>query len=198
MTIELARRLLRDQHPDLADLPIEPVENGWDNVVLRLGDDLALRLPRRAVAAWLVGNEQTWLPVVAANLPLPAPIPARIGKPALGYPYPWSVVPWFEGSPSDLAPPGVDQGEVLAGFLRALHQPAPDGAPSNRFRGVPLHDRAEAFESRCAAVERGVGPLPGLRRLWQAGLRRSTCRAPGSTATCMAATCWCGTAASRR
>ena len=171
VTPELARALLRDQHPDLADLPIALAENGWDNAMLRLGDALALRLPRRAAAAQLAVNEQTWLPVMAANLPLPAPIPVRIGKPALGYPYPWSVTPWFEGVPSDLAPPGADQGGVLARFLVALHQPASDEAPSNPFRGVPLSERTEAFEGRFAASERLHGVLaPALRRRWKAAL----------------------------
>ena len=171
VTPALARALLQDQHPDLADQPIELAENGWDNAMLRLGDDLALRMPHRAVAAWLLANEQTWLPVVAADLPLPAPIPVRTGRPALGYPYPWSVTPWFDGLPSDLAPPGEDQGEVLAGFLRALHRPAPDDAPSNRFRGVPLAERSEAFESQFAASERALGALPALRRTWETALR---------------------------
>ena len=173
ITPDLARDLLRDQHPNLADLPIQLAENGWDNAVMRLGPDLALRLPRRAVAADLLLNEQTWLPVVAADLPLPAPIPLRCGRPALGYPFPWSVVPWFEGLPSDLAPPNADQGEVLAAFLRALHRPAPDDAPSNRFRGVPLADRTGAFESQFAASERIAGPLPQLRRVWEAALAAS-------------------------
>jgi aminoglycoside phosphotransferase (APT) family kinase protein len=172
VTPELARALLRDQHPDLAGLPIELAESGWDNAVMRLGDDLALRLPRRALAASLLLAEQTWLPVVAPNLPLPAPIPVRIGKAALGYPYPWSVVPWFDGTPSDLSPPGADQGPALAEFLRALHRPAPQNAPFNRFRGVPLADRAEAFETQFAASERIHGLLaPHLRRAWDEGLR---------------------------
>lgn len=171
VTPELARALLRDQHPDLAELPIELAENGWDNAVLRLGDALALRLPRRAIAAGLLRNEQTWLARVAAGLPLAAPIPLRIGGPALGYPYPWSVVPWFEGQPSDLAPPRADQGPVLAAFLRALHRPAPHDAPNNPFRGVPLAERTEAFETRLAAEERlGGERLPGLRALWNAAL----------------------------
>ena len=172
VTAELARELLRDQHPDLAGLPIELAETGWDNAVMRLGHALALRLPRRAVAAGLLANEQTWLPVVAANLPLPAPIAVRIGQPALGYPYPWSVVPWFDGSPSDLSPPGADQGPVLAAFLCTLHRPAPLDAPSNRVRGGPLSDRASAFETQFAASERVEGPLaPHLREGWEAALR---------------------------
>jgi aminoglycoside phosphotransferase (APT) family kinase protein len=65
VTVDLVRRLLRAQHPDLADLPLRVVANGWDNVTLRLGDELAVRVPRREMAAQLVRNEQRWLPVLA-------------------------------------------------------------------------------------------------------------------------------------
>ena len=45
MTAELVRDLLRDQHPDLADLPVTFGARGWDNQLWRLGGDLAVRLP---------------------------------------------------------------------------------------------------------------------------------------------------------
>jgi aminoglycoside phosphotransferase (APT) family kinase protein len=61
----LVRRLLAAQQPDLAQLPIEVMANGWDNLMCRLGDQLAVRLPRRALAASLLGHEQRWLPVLA-------------------------------------------------------------------------------------------------------------------------------------
>ena len=171
VTPELARALLRLQHPDLAERPISLFENGWDNVMLRLGEDLALRLPRRAVSAFLVLKEQAWLPKLAPQLPLPIPAPVRIGTPALGYPYAWSVTPFFEGEPADLAPPSATEGEPLAAFLKALHRPAPDEAPPNPYRGVPLATRADVFEARVAAAERLRGPLLGpVRRLWAEAL----------------------------
>ena len=43
--VELLRGLLREQHPDLSALPLRPAGTGWDNVVYRLGEGLALRLP---------------------------------------------------------------------------------------------------------------------------------------------------------
>ncbi len=171
ITPELARALLRNQHPDLAALPISPAETGWDNEVYRLGNDLALRLPRRRGGGWLILREQQFLSKIAANLPLPAPVPVRVGRPALGYPYGWSVVPWLEGVPTDLAPPGSDQGAPLARFLAALHRPAPDDAPTNPYRGGPLADRAEAFEDRFQVVERLHGALgPHVREIWRQAL----------------------------
>jgi aminoglycoside phosphotransferase (APT) family kinase protein len=45
ITAGLIRDLLRDQHPDLADLPLREVEGGWGNQMWRLGDELAVRVP---------------------------------------------------------------------------------------------------------------------------------------------------------
>jgi len=147
---DLARGLLAAQHPDLSDLPITPVASGWDNAMFRLGEDLALRLPRRQVAARLLRHEQLWLPLLKDQLPLRVPAPVRIGVPQEGYPWFWSVTPWLEGETADLSPPDPDQGEVLADFFMALHRPAPADAPRNPFRGVPLAQRVQVFETRTA------------------------------------------------
>ena len=172
LSAELAAALLADQHPDLAGLPIVHVEDGWDNVMFRLGDALALRMPRRAAGGVLILAEQTWLPQLAPTLPLLTPSPVRTGAPGRGYPFRWSVVPWLDGEPADRSPPDADQGEVLARFLAALHRPAPDDAPFNRYRGsVSLADRTEAFELRHREAEALHGSLdPALRRLWDAGV----------------------------
>ena len=69
----LVRSLLEEQHPDLADQPLGFAEMGFDNFMFRLGDALAIRMPRRAVAAPLILNEQRWLPALAARLPIPIP-----------------------------------------------------------------------------------------------------------------------------
>ncbi|MER6921861.1 phosphotransferase, partial [Streptomyces spiralis] len=78
-------------------MPVEVLANGWDNLVCRLGEEFLLRLPRRAMAASLVAHEQRWLPELADRLPLPVPPPARVGTPTAHYPWPWSVVPLFQG-----------------------------------------------------------------------------------------------------
>ena len=77
----LVRALLAGQHPDLAGLPLVRAAQGWDNVTFRLGDDLAVRLPARAVAAPLVEHEQRWLPVLAPLLPVAVPVPVRLRRP---------------------------------------------------------------------------------------------------------------------
>src|SRR5262249_53208660 len=138
--------LLVDQHPDLAHLPLREVDAGWDNALFRLGDRLAVRLPRRAAAASLIAHEQTWLPRLADQLSLPIPAPYRIGTPARGYPWRWSVVPWLAGTAADQSLPHESQARPFAAFLRSLHTPAE--APPNPVRGVPLYQRAAAVEER--------------------------------------------------
>ena len=45
--VSLVSRLLAAQFPKWADLPIVPVgSSGTDNAIYRLGDDMAVRLPR--------------------------------------------------------------------------------------------------------------------------------------------------------
>ncbi|PZF34307.1 aminoglycoside phosphotransferase family protein [Curtobacterium sp. MCPF17_051] len=165
--VPLVRALLRDQHPDLAVLPLEVVANGWDNVVLRLGDDLAVRVPRRELAARLVEHEQRWLPAIAARVGsvVPVPVPVRTGRPALGYPWSWSVVPWLPGTAIGERAAGVLVAEALAAFVGLLHVPAPDDAPANPFRGVPLASRSDAVLTRLDG--HGVHRAGELAALWR-------------------------------
>lgn len=145
ITTGLVTRLLREQHPDLADLEIRWLANGWDNVLFRLGADLAVRLPRRDMAAPLVANELRWLPGLASRLPLPVPVPTRAGRPSGEYPYQWTVVPFFDGEPlgsSELADPDR-AAELIGAFVGSLHHEAPPDAPRNPYRGQPLADRHE-------------------------------------------------------
>jgi 3-oxoacyl-[acyl-carrier protein] reductase len=69
----VVRRLLADQLPRWADLPVEPVcPRGTDNALYRLGDDMVVRLPRREVDAERLEKERRWLPRLAPVLPLAA------------------------------------------------------------------------------------------------------------------------------
>src|SRR5690242_2882994 len=95
---DLVRRLLEAQHPQWADLPIERVPSaGTDNAIYRLGDDLAVRLPRIDWAVENVAKEQTWLPRLAPHLPLAVPLPVATGEPTDEFAYPWGVVQWLPG-----------------------------------------------------------------------------------------------------
>jgi aminoglycoside phosphotransferase (APT) family kinase protein len=109
-------RLLEEQAPHLAGLRAVKVKDGWDNAVWRLGEVLAIRITRRAVD--LHRHEQRWLPVLAPGLPLPVPAPVIVGVPSAQFPWPWSVVPWFEGDVAAVAPPCHKKRERLAPFWR--------------------------------------------------------------------------------
>src|SRR5690606_7124066 len=152
----LVRSLLQDQHPDLADLPLQRMSSGWDNTVWRLGTDLAVRLPRRAVAARLVEHEQRWLPelavLVAPVSDVLLPVPVRVGEPTARYPWRWSVVPWVPGRSAGTVPAEARRSlaDPLARFLRAVHVAAPPHAPANPVRGVPLRDRDATGRQRLA------------------------------------------------
>lgn len=155
---ELAHRLLADQHPDLADLPLTWVGTGWDNAMWRLGHDLALRFPVRAVAAHLVEHEQRWLPVLAPRLPVAVPVPVRTGAPGPLYPWPWSVVPWFDATTAAATPAAAHTpwAEQLADFFVDLHVPAPVDAPDNPVRGDDIAVRRDPLRDRLARLA-----LPG-------------------------------------
>ncbi|MFY1699467.1 aminoglycoside phosphotransferase family protein [Solwaraspora sp. WMMA2101] len=174
ITAELIRDLLRDQCPDLADRPIRLVARGWDNQMWRLGDDLAVRLPWATVTAdMLLYKEYAWLPALAPYLPLPVPVPQRLGEPSERFPRPWLVTTWVPGAPADLAPitRARDAAQSLAAFLTALHQPAPDGAPtgSGSGRGGSLTDHTDQFIRGLAEVtERGLLDDPeAVQAVWR-------------------------------
>src|SRR5580692_698454 len=174
VSADLVRRLLADQHPDLAGLPVEFLANGWDNELYRVGDGLIARLPRRAVGARIIKNEQRWLPGLAPRLPLPIPYPERTGVPGHGYPYSWSVVPYLPGVPAAGAAslPSLDAAGAAAavgGFLGVLHVPAPADAPANPVRGVPLAERAGSFAANLALLTDQVD-RDAVLRAWDAAL----------------------------
>lgn len=166
----LVRRLLEAQHKDLAALPLTPVASGWDNATFRLGDALAVRLPRRAAGAPLVVNE-AWLDALAPWLPLPTPATVRTGAPTDFYPWPWRIARWLDGASASLwsTPAAAGEASRLAAFLRVLHRAAPANAPTNEVRGIPLAARAPAVEERFARIADAV--TPGVRAAWDASLR---------------------------
>lgn len=157
----LVGRLVATQFPQWAGLAISPVRSsGTDNAMFRLGNELAVRLPRIGWAVGSVHKEQRWLPMLAPLLPLPIPVPLAQGEPGEGYPSPWSVCRWLEGEnptleglrePSEAATDlarfvvalqGIDvPGEALAGL-------------SGFSRGVPLAQRDESTREAITALHR--------------------------------------------
>lgn len=172
VTGDLVRRLLAEQHPDLAGRSLVHADGGWDNEMYRLGDDLAVRLPRRLVAAGLTANEHRWLPRLAPLLRLRLPAPVRVGHPTGGYPYPWGVVPWLPGVPAWREPVAgrTAWAADLADALADLHVAAPADAPVNPFRSGPLTDRDEAVRQRLLVPMAGRPDTAPLDAVWRDAL----------------------------
>ena len=134
------RRLLAAQFPQWADLPIARVpSSGTDNTIYRLGADLVVRLPLIDWAVRQVALEHEWLPRLAALVPTALPEPVAVGEPGHGYPWPWAVHGWIEGTNPE--PDTVEHLEALAvelaDFVRALRDVGFDDVPRS-VRGVPL------------------------------------------------------------
>jgi len=164
--VSLVGRLLAAQYPQWADLPIEPVRSaGTDNAIYRLGDELAVRLPRIHWAVADVEKEQRWLPDLAPLLPLAIPVPVARGAPGEGYPWPWSVYRWIEGENAVVArfADPCQAAKDLAGFVAALQQIDPTGGPPpgehNSFRGAPLAQRDAPTRTALAALRDAPGTL---------------------------------------
>lgn len=175
ITPELAQSLLDSQHPDLSDLPIRHLDSGWDNTLFRLGNEYILRIPRRKVSVQLLRKEQKWLPILSERLPIEVPTPIRIGTPDQNYPWHWSITPYFEGQAAAVEPPDDTEAIVLAHFLKALHQPAPEDAPANLLRGVPLSVRASQVENRLQRLKGKTDRItPKIERIWQSALAANT------------------------
>lgn len=173
----LVGRLLAAQFPEWASLPLEPVPFfGTDNAIYRLGNDMAVRLPRRQKNVGQLEKERRWLPRLAPLLPLAIPVPIAAGTPGAGYPFTWSVYRWLEGETATVAHIGeLGHAAVeLARFVAALQHVDPtDGPPPgehNAFRGVPLATRDKATRSAIASVGGSVDNA-AVTAAWEEALR---------------------------
>ncbi|TWD84210.1 aminoglycoside phosphotransferase (APT) family kinase protein [Kribbella amoyensis] len=147
VTVDVAqvRRLVDEQFPQWAGLPIEPVaKGGWDNWTFHLGGDMLVRLPSAAEYAQAVEKEHRWLPTLAGQLPLPIPVPLGKGVPSSEYPHPWSVYRWLDGSTATaerIADPirfAVDLAEFLAALQKVDSVGGPQPGIHNWYRGGTL------------------------------------------------------------
>lgn len=166
--VDLVRRLLESQHPQWAGLPIERVQSaGTDNALYRLGDELAVRLPRIHWAVDTVAKEQTWLPVLAPHLPLAVPLPVAVGQPEGAFPYPWGVVQWLPGQMADIhrLDDPVQAALDLAAFVRALRAVDPSGGPRHG-RGRPVRREDDMIRHGIAGL-RGEVDADAVLATWE-------------------------------
>jgi aminoglycoside phosphotransferase (APT) family kinase protein len=173
---DLVRRLITEQFPQWAGLEVERFPSGGTvNAMYRLGEDMVVRLPLVQGGADDVVRERTWLPRVAPRLPVPVPEVLGEGRPAEGYPWPWSVYRWLAGENPEagaLREPVLLAGD-LAEFVAAMRSlTLPGGPPAHRGGPVTSLDT----ETRAAIGElRGI-PQEGVdcdaaATMWEEALR---------------------------
>ena len=122
--------------------------------------------------ALAVEKEHRWLPTLAPQLPLPVPIPLAKGSPGAGYPHPWSVYGWLDGSPARfdrIADPvrfALDVAEFLAALQRVDPADGPRPGLHNWFRGGPLHTYDELAQRALTALD-GRVDVGLAQEIWQ-------------------------------
>ncbi|MBE1490897.1 aminoglycoside phosphotransferase family protein [Plantactinospora soyae] len=176
---EQVRRLIADQFPQWADLPVQPVVNGgWDNWTFHLGSRMSVRLPSASEYALAVEKEHRWLPALAPRLPLPVPAPLAKGEPGAGYPYSWSIYQWLDGeaaSTDRIADP-VRFAADLAGFLAALQSvdttDGPRPGQHNWYRGGTLRTYDGKAQRALTALD-GRVDIDLAREIWKGALDAS-------------------------
>lgn len=151
-TLNLARKLIEEQFPEYADLPITDVEKqGHDNRTYRLGEHILIRMPTDADYALKVPKEQELLPQLAKRLSVSIPAPIKMGKPSADYPYPFSIYKWLSGKSINLLTlTAHDKEQIafdLANFLKELQAitdvEGPEPGQHNWWRGdhVSVYDK---------------------------------------------------------
>ncbi|WP_299473388.1 aminoglycoside phosphotransferase family protein [uncultured Roseibium sp.] len=143
------KRLIDEQVPDLAGLPVKKLEtSGTDNALYRVGAEHVMRLPRRPEAVPLLAKEIAWLPHFG-GLPLEVPVVCYTCRASRVFAHDFAVFKWINGEPAAIEAVGnVEQAaRDLGGFLKDLHRVITAGAPAagsgNHNRGVALGELNE-------------------------------------------------------
>jgi aminoglycoside phosphotransferase (APT) family kinase protein len=151
----LVRALVREQFPEWAELPLERAGDGTVNVIFRLGDELSVRLPRRAEREQI---EDEILERVAA-LPVEVPQLVAVGRPGAGFPWEWAVHTWLDGEL-----PSVDLAlDDVATLVEAVQRLDTRGATD------PGYGRGRSLAARDAGVRDALDRVhaPGALELWE-------------------------------
>ena len=167
----LVRKLLVGQFPHWAELPLERVRSaGTENALYRLGEDMAVRLPRIHWAAGSGDKDFEWLPRLAPLLPVAIPVPLAKGRPTGSYPWGWGVYPWLGGENPTVG--NIDDPHFLTTdvvtLLHALRRvDLPDG-PRTR-RGAPLEGQDQAARAALVALD-GMIDTNAATAAWEEAL----------------------------
>lgn len=172
----LVDRLIRDQFPELANLPLSPITHaGTAHALFRLGPDLLIRMPLKQEASLQCEKEHRWLHRIAAAVQTPMPVPIHKGIPTSRYPSHWSILRWFEGTAlwDDPCPDHAALALDMARFISALSSASTINGPApgahNFGRGVDLYERDSATREALDRCD-GLVPVERLQELWTLSL----------------------------
>ncbi|MGW6201081.1 aminoglycoside phosphotransferase family protein [Kribbella sp. NPDC055110] len=171
VTVELVQELIREQFPEWSGLAVRAVpSHGTVNALFRIGDELVARFPILPGDAATVQQELEDEADAARRLramsPYPTPEPIAIGAPASGYPLPWAVQTWVDGTIASDVAGSVAFAEDLARFVLALRaQPTEGRVFTGSWRGGVLTSQDE-YVADGLERSRGMIDVDGLARLW--------------------------------
>lgn len=172
----LVRGLIKTQFPRWSDLPLTRVHSsGTVHAIYRLGDDMAVRLPRLASFSRALERESDLLPLLGPLLPLTIPELIARGVPTIDYPSAWSILGWLDGEALSAAP-AVDPLDVatrLGEFVVAMRSVRIPGAKSPNQRGRPLAASDAWTRESIASVADQFDPRK-LTELWESALGAPT------------------------
>jgi aminoglycoside phosphotransferase (APT) family kinase protein len=173
VTVELVEGLVNEQFPEWSGLTVRAVpSHGTVNALFRIGDGLVARFPILPGDAATVRQELEDEAEAARRLramsPYPTPEPIAIGAPGSGYPLPWAVQTWVDGTiayDADVAG-STAFAEDLARFVLALRaQPTEGRVFTGSWRGGVLTSQDE-YVAEGLERSRGMIDVDELARLW--------------------------------
>jgi aminoglycoside phosphotransferase (APT) family kinase protein len=176
----LVRRLLAEQFPAWAELPVEALPvGGTDNAIYRLGDRLSVRLPRRPGSDGAFDDEFRWLPRLARSLPFSVPTPVARGAATDEYPSDWAVYDWLDGEDATTVALDPSRAAVdLFELITALRAVDPRGGPPPAGRGGPLRPRDRAVRDGIAALGDTIDTV-AVTAAWEQALAAPEWDRPG-------------------
>ncbi|BBH63367.1 putative phosphotransferase [Actinoplanes sp. OR16] len=182
MRIDVAtvRKLVPEQFPEWADLEIREVRShGTVNAIFRIGDGLTARFPfltsENPAPAEIQEIRQELRREVYAGKRLHGrtrfrtPVPVAFGEVSTGFPSPWTVQTWLEGTVATDEDPAGSHGFAadLVDLITAMRAVPTDGETFHgRGRGGVLSDH-DQWVDLCLTNSERLLPVQKLRSLWK-------------------------------
>ena len=176
ITPDTVRALVDDQDPDYHELELGERFDGWDMAMYRLGDELAVRLPRVEAAVDSLIAETRFVPRLSGGWDFPFPRVVRSGLPGHGYPWPWAIVTWVPSATADKVPLTAAAGPSIGRAIAQIHHRADADSPYNPEQSLPMAARGADLAWALEQLADARGPAgerldhERIDTLWQAAL----------------------------